>query len=138
MKKAILTLAVFALTTATISTSYGQNPDKKSVKTSENIQGTPKGAISEYQNFKQESEVKIKSLDNRIGDLKVYFYQNKIKNKEAFQNNLNLLEQKNDDLKKKLVNNVQDQNNFTSFKLEFNHDMDEIGKSLKDFIISNK
>lgn len=132
-------MAILALMLGTISASYGQNPDNKSVKAKENIPVTQKNAVSEFQKFRKESEIKIKNYDNRLGDLKVWFYQNKIKNKEAYQDNLNLLEQKNDNLNVKLAEyNVQEQNKLVSFKLEFNHDLDEIGKSLKDFVIKNK
>lgn len=154
MRKTMLSMAVLVFTVGTISASYGQDLDNKSVKAKENIQKPPKNvvvakqdlkgaqktdAISEFQKFRKESEIKIKSFDNRIGDLKVTFYQNKIKNKEAYQDNLNLLEQKNDNLNVKLAEyNVKEQNKWASFKLEFNHDLDEIGKSLKDFAINNK
>ncbi|MCX6236972.1 MAG: hypothetical protein NTY07_05325 [Bacteroidia bacterium] len=154
MRKTMLSMAVLAFMVGTISGSFGQDLDNKSLKAKENIQEAPKNvvvakqdlkgvqktdAISEFQKFRKESEIKIKSFDNRIGDLKVTFYQNKIKNKESYQDNLNILEQKNDNLNVKLTEyNVKEQNKWASFKLEFNHDLDEIGKSLKDFAINNK
>lgn len=138
MKKIILTIAAFAFM-ATISTAYGQDSDKKSVKASENIQGTQKDTASEFQTFKKESEIRIKNIDNRIGGLKVTFYENKIKDKIAFQDNLNLLEQKTDDLQKKLADyKVMEQSKWVTFKLEFNHDLNEIAKSLNDFALNNK
>jgi len=152
MKKSILTMALFAFMIGTIATSYGYNLDNKSVKTNENIQEvskqkidakqelkeTKKDTVSEFKKFKKESELKIKSIDNSIGDLKVYFYKNKVKDKEAFQNNLNLIEQKYDNVKKKLTDfNIKGQTQLTSFKLEFNHDLDELGKAVKDFRTKN-
>lgn len=139
MKKTILTMAVFALMTTTISTSFGQNTEKEPIKTNVKIQETPKDANSEFQSFKKESEVIIKDIDNRIGELKVWFYQNKIKNKDAYQDNLNLLEQKNDSLMVKLAEyKVKDQSAWTSFKLEVNQGLVEIAKALKIFVTSNK
>ena len=138
MKKSILTMALLAFMVGTISFSYGQNADKKSVVAVVNTQEGPKGAVSEYQKFKKESEIKINSIDNSIGDLKVFFYQNKLKNKEAFQNNLNLLEKTNDGLKLKLADYKNDQNTLAAFKLEINNSMAELGKSLKEFKIKNK
>jgi len=38
MNKTILAMAVFALMTTTISTSFGQSPEKESIKTNVKIQ----------------------------------------------------------------------------------------------------
>jgi len=153
MKKSILTIAVFAFMTATISTSYGQNPDSSSVNNKVNAQeipkktvgiknelkAAPKDANSGFQNFRKESEAKVKIIDSCIGDLKVHFYSNKIKDKIAFQDNLNLLQDRSVELKKKLTDiSAQDQNALSSFKLYFNNEVKEIGKSLKNFIANNK
>lgn len=89
MKKSILTMVLLALMVGTISTSLGQNAEKKSVIASQNI-----------------------------------------------QDNLNALEKKNDDLKKKLTDfTSKDPKDGTSFKIEFNHELDELGKAVKDFTI---
>jgi len=138
MKKSILSIALLAFMAGTASISNGQNNDKKSVVASANIQQPQKDLVSEVQKFKKETELKIKSIDNNIGDLKVYFYKNKVKGKEAFQNNLNVLEEKNDALKVKLAGDIKDQALLASLKLEFNSVVDELVKSLKDFRIKNK
>jgi len=152
MNKSILTMALLALMAGATSISYGQNPEKKPVTASENIQKAPKEKVdakqdikgsqkegnSDDQKFRKESELIVKSTSNRIDDLKVYFYKNKVKDKEAFQNNLNLLEQKCENLKKQLADYLSGQNKLASFKLDFKHEMDEIGKSLKNFVNSNK
>jgi len=56
-----------------------------------------------------------------------------------YEKNLNELEQKNKNLKMKMAE-YQDsgKDNWESFKREFNHDMDELGKSLKNFTDNNK
>ncbi len=139
MKKTILTMAVCAFMTATISTSFGQDTAKESIKANVKTQETPKDTNSELQKFKKESGIKIKNIDNYIGNLKVYFYQNKIKNKEAFQDNLNLLEQKNDNLNVKLTDyKDEEQSKLASFKTELNRDLAEIAKAVDGFIANNK
>jgi len=138
MKNSILSIALLAFMVGTASISNGQNNDKKLVVASANVQQPQKDLVSEVQKFKKESGLKIKSIDNNIGDLKVYFYKNKVKGKEAFQNNLNALEEKNDALKVKLAGDIKDQAVLASFKLEFNSVIDELVKSLKDFRIKNK
>ena len=138
MKNSILSIALLAFMVGTASISNGQNTGKKLVVASANVQQPQKDLGSEVQKFKKESELKIKNIDNTIGDLKVYFYKNKVKGKEAFQNNLNALEVKNDALKVKLAGDIKDQAVLASFKLEFNRVVDELVKSLKDFKIKNK
>jgi len=69
----------------------------------------------------------------------VFFYQNKIKNKISFQDNLNLLEQKNDNLSKKLAEyKDNDQSTLTSLKTEIKQTLMEIAKTLKTFEADNK
>jgi uncharacterized protein with gpF-like domain len=139
MKKTILIMAVCTLMTTSISSSFGQSPVKDSVQTNVQIKEAPKDASSEFQKFKKESELSIKNIDNIIGDLKVVFYQNKIKDKIAFQDNLNLLEEKNDNLGKKLTDYKEsDQSTLTSFKVEIKQGLVDIAKTLKTFAADNK
>jgi len=137
MKHSILKMVLFAFILGTTSISYGQSTEIKSVKASTEIKSAPKAGNSEFQKFRKESEKKIKGIDDKIGELKVYFYKNKVKDKIAFQDNLNLLEQKNEDLKFKLAGN-KDESTLGSFKTEFNQSMDELGKSIKEFRSKNK
>lgn len=138
MRNSILTMTLVAFMAGSISTSYGQNADKKEIAANGITQVAQKDGNPEIQKFRKDSEAKIKNIDNIIGDLKVYFYQNKIKDKEGFQNNLNAIEEKNDGLLVKLAGYKNDQNTITSFKLEINTAMDELGKSLKEFRSKNK
>jgi hypothetical protein len=125
--------------TTTISTSFGQNPEKEPIKTDVKIQDTQKDTNSEFQKFRKESELRINNIDNIIGELKVVFYQNKIKNKIAFQDNLNLLEEKNDNLKKKLAEyKDNDQSTLSSLKVEIKQTLTDIAKALKTFEADNK
>ena len=49
------------------------------------------------------------------------------------------LEQKNTDMKKKLDEyGMEGKDKWDAFKAEFNHDMDELGKALKDLTVDNK
>jgi len=129
-------MALFAFMIGTISTSYGYNHGNKSVKSNEanqevskqkidakhELKDAQKDSVSEFKKFKKESELKIKNIDNRIGDLKVKFYKSAIKDKEAYQDKLNLLEEKYEVLKRKLAEyNMNGQNNWISFKIELNH-----------------
>jgi hypothetical protein len=153
MKKLVFSIALLIFVAGTISTSYGNILGNKLVIASGNIQDVKKNKVnakhdlkenqnnsdSAFKNFKKESESKIKKIDDGIGDLKVKFYKSKIKDKEAYQNNLNQLEEKYDLLKKKLTDyKIDGQNGLNSFKLEFDRDLAELGKDLKNFNTNSK
>ena len=150
MKKLILSLAVVAFMAGTISTSFGQAPDKKSVKARENLKEekkdvvvakqelkvAQKDSISEYQKLTKESEIKFKNNEKSISDLRAAITKNNSKEQATDQKKLSLLEDKNNSLKKELADyKVLGQKEFTAFKTEFNRDLTQLAKDLKDFKI---
>lgn len=148
MKKLFLSLAVVAFMAGTLSTSFGQVPDKESVKARENLKEekkdvvgaktdlkvAQKDSISEYQKLTKESEVKFKNNEKSIADLRALITKTNSKEKVADLKKVGLLEEKNNNLKKKLADyKVEGQIKFTTFKSEFNRDLDLLAKELKDF-----
>lgn len=154
MKNKILISVIIAFIAVSVSTSYGQEPDKKSVKARENLKEAKKDvvdakkdlkeakkdSISDYQKFKNEYEVKIKNNEKTIADLKVKHSKMDAKDQTAYEKKISELELKNTNLKKKLDNYKHEEEpvKWNAFKVEFKHDMDELGKALKDFTIKNK
>jgi hypothetical protein len=152
MEKIIINLVLIALLAGTISTSFGQEPDRKSVQAREDLQKAQKDVIEakkdiieaqkdsiiEYQKFKKESEERIMANDMCIAELTTKMANCKKGDLDKYQKDLAKLEQKNIDLKKKLNDyKLDDQFDWLSFKIEFNHDMEGLDKALKDFSISN-
>ena len=150
MKKLILSLAVVAFMAGTISTSFGQAPDKQSVKDRKNLKEekkdvvvakqdlkvAQKDSISEYQKLTKESEIKFKNNEKSISDLRAAITKNNSKEQATDQKKLSLLEDKNNSLKKELADyKVLGQKEFTAFKTEFNRDLVQLAKDLKDFKI---
>ena len=153
MKKSILALAVVTCiaVTVTISCKPATKEEKESQEKVElakdNLEdakdslSVAKRAASdeEWKAFKNSGDSIIRINDLRIAELKL-----KIKNTGAtidtkYQENIDVLEQKNKDLKAKIDVYKNDVNSdWQSFKREFKHDTDEIGKSLKDFTVDNK
>jgi hypothetical protein len=148
MKKLFLSLAVVAFMAGTLSTSFGQVPDKESVKARENLKEekkdvvgaktdlkvAQKDSISEYQKLTKDSEVKFKNNEKSIADLRALITKTNSKEKVADLKKVGLLEEKNNNLKKKLADyKVEGQIKFTTFKSEFNRDLDLLAKELKDF-----
>jgi len=58
---------------------------------------------------------------------------------KAYQKSIDTIEQRNNNLKLKMDSYKNDANSdWKSFKREFNHDMNELGHSLKDLTVDNK
>ena len=150
MKKLVLSLAVVAFLAGTISTSFGQVPDKQSVKARENLKEekkdvvvakqdlkvAQKDSVSEYQKLTKESDIKFKSNEKSIADLRAAITKNNSKEQATDQKKVSLLEDKNNSLRKELADyKVLGETQFTAFKTEYNRDQDQLAKELKDFKI---
>jgi len=153
MKKKILSMAVIAFIVLTASTSFGQTVDKKSEKARENIlegkkdvleakqdlKVAQKDSVADFQVFKEEAEAKILKNEKILANLKVKVTNADLKDKADCEKNLAVLEQKNVTLEKRLADyKPNGETKWSSFKTEYNNDMDELEKELKDFTIENE
>jgi len=141
-------MAVVAFMAGTLSTTFGQVPDKQSVKARENLKEekkdvvvakqdlkvAQKDSVSEYQKLTKESEIKFKSNEQSIADLRATITKTNSKEMVNDQKKVSMLEVKNDNLKRELADyKVLGQTQFNSFKAEFNRDLAQLAKELKDF-----
>lgn len=92
----------------------------------------------EWSAFKTDAELKIKNNQIRIADLKVKMKKSGKNLDEMYAKNIEALDQKNKDLTASIETYENNQSDWESFKREFNHDMDELGKALKDMTVNNK
>lgn len=92
----------------------------------------------QYSKFKIETDAKISANDQMIADLKTYSNAKKKEAKMEYDNAIMEMEQKNNEMKAKMENYKEEGNdNWNAFKEEFNHDMNEIGESLKSLTEKN-
>jgi hypothetical protein len=148
MKKLLLSLVAIAFIAGATSTTFGQVPDKQSVKARENLKEEKKDvvvakeelkvakndSISDYQQLSKESAIKLKSNEKSIADLRTAITTKNSKDQAADQKKVSLLEVKNNDLRKELADyKVEGTTKFTAFKSEYNKDLDQLAKELKDF-----
>lgn len=153
MKKTILAFALAAFMAGTISTVNGQEPDNKSVKARENLKDAKKDEVSakkdlkeaqkdsasEYQKYRKEQDIKFTDHQKSIADFKARIAKEKAENKSQYEKKLAVLEQKNTDLKKRLDDYKEaGKDKWSAFTNKFNHDMDELGTSLKNFTVGKK
>lgn len=81
---------------------------------------------------------KIAENEKTIAELKAQRKKDGSSNPDAYTNRIAELEQKNADLKKRIQEYKQDnQEKWQSFKTEFSHDMDDLGTALKNVTVDN-
>lgn len=149
MKKLLSSMAIIAFVAGTVSSSFGQVPEKKSEETGKNLSEpkkevlvlqeptTQKDSVSEYQKFTNESSVKFTQNEKSIVVLRASIIKSNTYAKDADQKRVDVLEQKNNDLKKELAAcKVEGKTEFATFKSSFNSNMDLLTKELKDFKIT--
>ena len=112
--------------------------DLKEVQKDANTEAQKAANAEEMKAFRSETDLTIKNYEMQIGDLKDKMKKSGKKLDAVYQKNIDVLEQKIKDLKIKLDNYEKNQSDWQSFKREFNHDMDELGKALKDLTVNNK
>jgi len=95
-------------------------------------------SITEYQQFKIESENRIIANEKSIEELRVKIVSANEENKVLYQTKLADLQKRNSELKIKLTEYKADNTNkWKEFKTEFKNDMDELGKAFSDFTTIN-
>lgn len=98
----------------------------------QDLSATQASNANEWQTFRSESLIKIKENDKRIAELKIKMNQPGNTFDGMYRTRIEKLESKNKELKSKLKNYDGKQTDWKTFKSDFNRDMDEIGKNIKD------
>lgn len=94
---------------------------------------------ADVEKFRKESNDKITANEKNIADFNARIVKGKNQANADYKRRMAILEQKNTDMKKKMADYKADGiEKWESFKTEFNHDMDELGNSLRDLTVDNK
>jgi hypothetical protein len=146
--------AILALALITGSLGSCQSPDEKA-KAADNKVETAKEDLKtakeeavvasqkavdavEWKAFKEETELKISANETRILALKIDAKKAGKSMAPGYESRIDSLESQNKSMEARLANYDKGQTNWEVFKKEFNHDMDGLGKALKDFVVVNK
>lgn len=135
MNKSILILTITAVTIFTSCKSAQQRETtakENVVNANENLKDTKISNANEWLEFKTESLKKISDNDNKIADLKVQMNKPGKTFDGLYRTRIEKLEAKNKELKSKINNYDGNETGWTTFKNDFNRDMDEMGKNIKD------
>ena len=133
MKNTILIIAVTIVTAVTVSSACGQ-PDKRIQEARENLAEAKIDSAADFQKFKQEAERKLNETQVKIAALKAKKQKERKDVTNQYDTKISELEKKNEELRKRIEGSSSTKTNkWTSFKRTFNHDMDELGKTLKKY-----
>jgi hypothetical protein len=145
MKKSILTFGLSIVMVGAIVTSC-QSSVKKEDKTSDKTQNTESDSVkvqqdttSMYQKFINESEVRINTNEKSLAEIKAKIATEKKDQKAGYEKKLAQLEQKNQALKTKIIDNKDKQvSNWDNTQLEFRKDLEELGTAIADFFVKEE
>ena len=138
---AVLTLAV----TGCKSTS--EKNDDVLNKTEKEIEDAAKNAKEAEQNliespewieFEKAANLAIAENEAKIAELRVKMSKSGRAFDTLYEKNIDRLEEENRNLKMRLDAYKKSQSGWESFKEEFNRDMENLGKALKDLTVDNK
>ena len=146
MKKSILVRVAFVFITSTVVLSSCSTPAENVQDAEVNVAEANKDLekanavyMAEMAAYKAETTEKIAANKLIIKEFNDRVAKDKETAKAEYQMKVTELEKKNSDLKKKMDDYKSDgKENWEKFKTEFNHDMDELGKSFKDFTVKSK
>ena len=91
----------------------------------------------EWKIFKNESEAKIKTNEIRISELKSKIKRSGYPMDDLNAKRVDTLEMQNKMLQTKVDNYSKTMTDWETFKKEFNHDLEGLGKALKDFTVKH-
>jgi len=149
MKNRIVILALSTLFAGTVISSC-KSSEKKVEDAKENVVDAKEDVVEakqelnqiikdSIQQFRTESAIKIAEHEKSIAEFKVRIAKKKKENRAKYEEELQSLELKNSDLKKRLDEFKEDsQDNWYTFKSAFNRDMDELGESIKKVTTKDK
>ena len=152
MKKTILSFASLIFAAGTIFTGCQSSGDKveaaqedvkeakqdlREAEKKENVEAENSQNSEEWKTYKSEQEARIKVNEARIEELKVKMKNSGKVGDEVYSKKIEYLEKKNNELKSRINEYDRNQSGWPAFKREFGHDMDELGRSLKDFSVDN-
>ncbi|WP_124019319.1 hypothetical protein [Flavobacterium sp. A45] len=153
MKKSFFTLAIATFVMGSIFISCKPNTEKEQAaqesvdsakvavtEAEDDLDEAKRAATAEeWQEFKDDTNAKIEENNAKIAELKLEIKKTGKEIDKSYQKSIDTMEQRNKDLKAKLDTYKNDVNSdWQSFKREFNHDIDLLGQSLKDFTVNNK
>lgn len=144
MKKSRVTLTAIILMVGAIAISCNTPSEKVAIaksdveKAIDTLDKANEEYVSDIERYRKETADKVDANQKSIAEFNARIENDKKEAKADYKKKIAELEEKNSDMKKKMDDyKANGKDNWEKFKAEFNHDMDEIGKSFKDLTVKN-
>lgn len=135
---ALLLMAGTELISCNTSAEKVEKAEDEVKVANENLDEANAEYLADVEQFKLETSQKIADNAKSIADFNARIATDKKLAKAEYKEKIAALELKNTDMQKKMADYKADgKDGWAKFKEEFNHDMDELGKALKDFTVKN-
>lgn len=102
-----------------------------------NVETQKAVTAEELKTFKLETELTVKNNEVSIAELKLKMRKSGSAMDELYAQRIDTLEMRNKGLKDRFTSYEKSQSNWENFKFEVNHDLDEIGRVLKELSPKN-
>ena len=139
MKKIFIIITVAAFLAGTQLTGCRSSAKKVEVaqeKVDQANQDLNQAVKDSIQQFRTASELKINNYEKSIVEFKARIANERKENRSLNEKKLAELEKRNSELKSKLADyKYEEQAKWEIFKAQYNHDMDELGKSFDDLTV---
>lgn len=144
MKKSIfkIALSVFAVASITSCTSSAdklKDAEEKVIESNNELQSANDEYVSEIEAYRIETAKKIEENNRSIAAFNLRVEGEKKEAKAQYKKDIAALEQKNSDMQKKLDEyKAEGKEGWETFKAEFNHDMEELGRAFSGLTEKSK
>jgi len=141
-KNTIINIAIgFSFALFTSCNTPAEKVDKAEndvAKANQDLENANKEYQADVAKYKVETDEKIAANQKSLQEFNARIANEKAATKDAYKKRVAELEQKELDLKKKMDDyKMNGEENWIIFKTEFNRDMEELGKALKDLTVKN-
>lgn len=138
MRNKIFAFAVLGCITAILFAGCGTTSEQKVEQANLDLKDAKADYLAEWQKFKARSEEQIEANQDSIDAFKEKIENAGTETKAKYNEAVAELEQKNRDFKKQLEEyKVEGESEWQEFKTNFSHDLDAVGKTIKDLFTAN-
>ncbi len=149
MKTSIIKISFLACIAVGVMSACNPSPKKEAEKVEEakedlqeakeDLEQARLDSINDYYKFKEEADARFAENERQIALLKEKAQLEKKEVREKYEKELNELTEKNAQLKSRVEENRKNaKDKWEAFKLNFNQEMDQLGKSLSAMVERNK
>jgi outer membrane PBP1 activator LpoA protein len=147
MKKSLILFTAAALLLA-VATSSCESPSSRAEKVEDakkdltqakkDLDKATKAYLADVEKYRVEAAAKVTANEKSIAGFKARIAMEKEEVRADYEKKIDALEEKNTDMKKAMDDyKIEGKEKWESFKTEFSHDMDELGKAFRDLTVKN-